>query len=449
MLLFATALCALTAMLSGVAPAVAAERIAPASALRANRTLGPGRRTGPSSVLLIAQVAVSLVLLIGAGLFVASLRNLRTQDLGLAREHELLVWTVPGQTGRQDDAMVDLWRRIQERHRHDPRGRGGGREQPGRHEWRRPTAWMSPAVIMTIEGESPKSTTRERGPIVCHAGFLPRRRNPNRWRDAISPSATGRVQIRRNHQRFDGAVLFRLAGRRRWAPVHFPGPVKQAHQIVGVIQDYVRTTPRNPSSYFSTYFPYRHQEAINRGQQSRLRVMLVAIRTIGDPLALAEAVRGEIRAIDPLLPILRINTTEQQLEDVLAQDRLVASLSTALGAIAMFLASLGLFGVLSYRVARRTNEIGVRLAFGATRARVLRMILVESGRLVAAGLVVGVIAALLLARLVAARLYGVSPTDPSTIAGAVVLLSIVAGVAALIPARRAAIVDPAIALRCD
>ena len=100
-LAFAIALCVITAMLSGLAPALAAQRIAPASALRANRTLGLGRFGGPSSFLLIAQVAVSLVLLIGAGLFIASLRNLRTEDLGLGRERELFVWTLPGQTGVQ------------------------------------------------------------------------------------------------------------------------------------------------------------------------------------------------------------------------------------------------------------------------------------------------------------------------------------------------------------
>ena len=231
--------------------------------------------------------------------------------------------------------------------------------------------------------------------------------------------------------------------------VRFPGPTKQPHQIVGVINDYVRTSPRNPQNYFSNYFPYRHPEAINRGQNSRLRVMLIAIRTAGAPLAIADAVRAEIRAIDPLLPILRINTTEQQLDDVLGQDRLVASLSTALGAMAMFLASLGLFGLLSYRVARRTNEIGVRLAFGATRGAVLRMVLGESGRLIAAGLVVGVIATVMLARFVSSRLFGVSATDPWTIAGAMLLLAIVACVAALIPARQAATVDPSVALRCD
>jgi ABC-type antimicrobial peptide transport system permease subunit len=117
--------------------------------------------------------------------------------------------------------------------------------------------------------------------------------------------------------------------------------------------------------------------------------------------------------------------------------------------MAMFLASLGLFGVLSYRVARRTNEIGVRLAFGATRGSVLRMVLVESGRFVAAGLAIGLIAATLLARFVSSRLFGVSATDPTTIAGAMAVLVIVACIAALIPARQAASVDPATALRCD
>src|ERR1044072_4768616 len=133
--------------------------------------------------------------------------------------------------------------------------------------------------------------------------------------------------------------------------------------------------------------------------------MLIGVRAGGDPLAVAEAVRREIRSINPMLPILKTNTTEQQLDDVLAQDRLVPSLSSALSGIAMFLASLGLFGVLSYRVARRTNEIGVRLAFGATRGSVLRMVLAESGRLVMAGLFVGIVGATVLARFVSARLF--------------------------------------------
>lgn len=447
-LVFATALSGLTATLSGIAPALAAQRVPPANVLRANRALGLDRLSGPSSWLLIAQVAVSLVLLVGAGLFVASVRNLRTLEIGIGRERELLVWTVPGQTGVRDDAMVDLWRRIQERLSAVPgvaavgasnqailNGGLNGMDVPG--------------VVMTVEGEPTKTTTRNGGRSFVTPGFfgaagirlLAGREFTEADRESASYVAITNASMARFYFGTAGAAVGRM--------VRFPGPVKQPHQIVGVINDHVRTSPRNPQNYFSSYFPYRHPEAINRGQNSRLRVMLVAIRTSGAPLAIADAIRAAIRAIDPLLPILRINTTEQQLDDVLAQDRLVASLSTALGAIAAFLASLGLFGLLSYRVTRRTNEIGVRLAFGATRGGVLRMVLAESGRLVGAGLIVGLVAALSLARLIAARLYGVSATDPWTIGAAMLLLAAVAAVAAFIPARQAATVDPATALRCD
>jgi predicted permease len=447
-LVFATALSGLTAILSGLAPALAAQRVPPASVLRANRTLGLDRLSGPSSWLLIAQVAVSLVLLIGAGLFVASVRNLRTLDIGIGRERELLVWTVPGQIGVRDDAMVDLWRRILDRLSAVPgvaavgasnqailNGGLNGMDVPG--------------VMMTVEGEPPKTTTRIAGRSFVTPGFfgaagirmLAGREFTEADREGASYVAIINASMARFYFGTEAAAVGRM--------VRFPGPVKQPHEIVGVINDYVRTSPRNPQNYFSNYFPYRHPDAINRGENSRLRVMLIAIRTSGAPLAIADAVRAEIRAIDPLLPILRINTTEQQLDDVLGQERLVAALSTALGTMAMFLASLGLFGLLSYRVARRTNEIGVRLAFGATRGAVLRMVLGESGRLIAAGMVVGVIATVMLARFVSSRLFGVSATDPWTIAGAMLLLAIVAGLAALIPARQASTVDPSVALRCD
>jgi predicted permease len=447
-LVFATAVSGLTAMLSGLAPALAAQRVPPASVLRANRTLGLDRLSGPSSWLLIAQVAVSLVLLVGAGLFAASVRNLRTIDIGIGRERELLVWTAPGQIGVRDDAMADLWQRMIERLSAIPgvaavgasnqailNGGLNGMDVPG--------------VMMTIDGEPPKTTTRIAGRSFVTPGFfgaagirlLAGREFTEADRDSASYVAIINASMARFYFGTEGAAVGRM--------VRFPGPTRQAHEIVGVINDYVRTSPRNPQDYFSNYFPYRHPDAINRGQNSRLLVMLIAIRTSVEPLVIADAVRAEIRAIDPLLPVLRINTTEQQLDNVLGQDRLVASLSTALSVMALFLASLGLFGLLSYRVARRTNEIGVRLAFGATRGTVLRMVLGESGRLIAAGMVIGVIATVMLARFVSSRLFGVSATDPWTIAGAVAVLTAVACFAALIPARQAATVDPAVALRCD
>ncbi|HJU44463.1 MAG TPA: ABC transporter permease [Vicinamibacterales bacterium] len=446
-LLFATALCAVATMISGIAPALAAQRVAPAVTLRSNRTLGLGQLAGPSSMLVIAQVALSLVLLISAGLFITTLRNLRTQDLGLGRDHELFVWTVPGQIGVRDEAMVELWRRILDR-----LSRVRGVEAVGAANQAVLNGGTSgtgiPAVMMTVIGEPPKYTAMGAGRVFVTPGFFNAagirlsagREFTERDAGGASYVAILTASMARFYFGSESAAIGRM--------VIFPGPTnKQPHEIVGVVGDHVRTTPRTPPNYFSTYFPYQHPEAINRGQNSRLRVMLVAVRTVGDPLAIAESVEAEIRAIDPLLPVLRINTTEQQLDDVLAQDRLMATLSSVLSAAAMCLASLGLFGLLSYRVARQTSEIGVRLALGATPAAVLRTVLAESGRLVGIGLVIGIAAALALADLIASHLHGVSANDPQTIAGAVALLAAVAAAATLIPARRAAHVDPVTALR--
>jgi predicted permease len=445
-LLFTTALCGAAAALSGVAPAITAQKVAPASALRAARSLGFGRFTGPSSALLIAQVAVSLVLLIGAGLFVRSLHNLRTQDLGLGREHELLVWMVPGQTGRQGDSMVDLWHTILERLSAVPGVAAAGASNQAVINGGA-VGMGVPSVAVIIPGEPPRTTTRIAGRSFVTPGFFAaagiRVVAGREFTEHDAGDSAYVVMLNASMARFYFGSEAAAVGRM----VQFPRDTKHPHQIVGVINDYVRTTPRHPLDYFSTYYPYRHPEAINRGQNSRLRVMLVAVRAAADPLALAGAVRSEIRAIDPLLPVLRINTTEQQLDYVLAQDRLVAVLATALSAAALCVSSLGLFGLISYRIAQRTNEIGVRLALGATPSAVLRMVLAESGRLVAAGLVIGIIGALAAARLIASRLYGVSATDPATMAAAALVVLGVAAVAATIPARRAAHVDPVAALR--
>jgi predicted permease len=445
---FAAGLCLMTAVLSGLGPALAAQRVAPASTLRSSRTLGLGGLAGPSSMLLIAQVAVSLVLLVGAGVFAASLRNLRAQDVGVSREHELLVWTVPGQIGVRDEAMVDLWSRIQQRLAAIPGVVAvGGSNQAllnggvNRND--------RSSVLMTVVGEPPKPTTQGGGRVFITPRFfdaagiriIAGRDFTERDRDGAANVAILTASMARFYFGSEAAAIGRMAV--------FPGPVKQPHEIVGVVADYVRTSPRQDWVEFTNFFPYRHAEAINRGQQSRLRVMLIAIKVTGDPLSIAGAVRAEIRAIDPMIPILQVNTPNQQLDDVLAQDRLITTLSTALSVIAMVLASLGLFGLLSYRVARRTNEIGVRLAFGATRAAVLRMVLAESGRLVIAGVVIGIAAASLLARFIASRLFGISATDPWIMAGAMLLLTAVAAVAALVPARQASTVDPAVALRCE
>src|SRR5262249_4407430 len=149
-----------------------------------------------------------------------------------------------------------------------------------------------------------------------------------------------------------------------------------------------------------TFFSYRHREALNRGAQSRLRVMMVAVRTSGDSLGMAARIRQELREIDPDLPVLRINTIEEQLSDVLARDRLTAALSGFFGALAALLASIGLYGVIFYSVARRTNEIGIRMALGAQAGDALRLVIMEGMKLTLVGILLGLFAALALTRLI-------------------------------------------------
>ena len=177
--------------------------------------------------------------------------------------------------------------------------------------------------------------------------------------------------------------------------------------------------------------------------------MTIAVRTAGDPSAMAVRIRQTLRELDPNLPVLKIDTVDEQLRDVLIQERLMATLSGFFGVIALLLACLGLYGVISYSVGRRTSELGIRLALGATRGEVLGMVLRESLVLVAAGVAIGVTVTLGATRLIAARLFGISPTDPLTVVSATLVMIAVATAAALVPANRASRVDPMLALRCD
>jgi ABC-type antimicrobial peptide transport system permease subunit len=177
--------------------------------------------------------------------------------------------------------------------------------------------------------------------------------------------------------------------------------------------------------------------------------MCLAVRTTGNPTGIASRVRQELRALDASLPVLRIDTVEDQLDSVLRQERLVATTSSMFGVVSVLLACLGLYGVMSYTTARRTNEIGVRLALGATRIDVLGMVLRESAMLVAIGIAVGIPITLAATRLIASRLFGVAAGDPVTFVIAVALLIGVAAMAGFIPARRASKVDPMVALRYE
>jgi len=166
-------------------------------------------------------------------------------------------------------------------------------------------------------------------------------------------------------------------------------------------------------------------------------------------MAIAGAVQRVVAAIDPNVPVVEMRTQEDQIRETLGTERMFAGVVSSFGAIAALLAAIGLYGVMAYAVARRTNEIGIRLALGAGRADVQWMVLRESLWMVAAGLALGIPAALALTKLVRGSLYGIEPNDPLSFVAAGALMVAVAATAAWIPARRAARVDPMRALRCE
>ncbi len=208
-------------------------------------------------------------------------------------------------------------------------------------------------------------------------------------------------------------------------------------EIVGVLRDAKYNSMRDDAPA-TMYVPHL---------QARMAAPSFAVRTAAEPMSIVPSLREAVRPIDPHLPVTNISTQMEQVEQRLLQERLFANAYALFGGIALLLASVGLFGLMSYSVARRTNEIGIRMALGAQRENVLRLVMGESMVLVAIGVTLGVLIALAAGRLVASQLFGVAATDIVTMSLATVMMLGVAAVAGYVPARRASRVDPMVALR--
>ena len=211
-------------------------------------------------------------------------------------------------------------------------------------------------------------------------------------------------------------------------------------EIVGVVKD-LRTVQLNEKAPRFVYIPYRQDEGVTE--------LSFVVAATGDAGVTAGAVRQAVQRIDPNLPIFNMKAMSAQVSESLYVERMVAALSVAFGALATMLAAIGLYGVMSYAVARRTREIGIRMALGAERGGVMWLVLKEVAALAALGVVVGLAGALYLTRQVQSQLFGLSPHDPATLAGAMTLLLAVALVAGFIPARRATTIDPLVALKAE
>jgi len=436
-LAFTIAVTAGTTLLFGLAPALRATRLDLATEFQSGgRVLGTRVRSRLGQTLMIVQIALSLVLLITAGLFVRTLRNLEQVSTGFNAQRLTLFRIEASPAGYSSETFTSLQTRVQERLQQIPGVSAatfsrvpllnGTRANRTTHiPGYTPPAGASMAI--NINGVAPNFFDAMEIPLVLGRRFTAQDGETTPKVAIVSHSFARRY--------FAGA---NPVGQRIVFGAN-PNATASAIDIVGVASDAKYTTLRDAEPV-TIYLP---------SPQMLDGVANYYVRTAGDPAAVGPAIREAVRAIDPMLPVIDLRTQEQQIDRRNSQERLFVQLSSFFGVAALTLACVGLYGLLSYLVLQRTGEIGVRLALGAVPAQVLRMVLRESFALVAIGLVFGVAVAYAARRFVESMLFGLTAADPLTYVTVASVLVAVALLASFVPALRAARVDPMTALRAE
>jgi predicted permease len=423
---------AVSALAFGAVPAIGLSRSTPQLMLRVDArgaTAGPGGRR-LRAWLVVAETALALVLVVGAVLMLQSFARLRRVDPGFDPVGILTVSMNASSTRYPErPQFLAFYREILSRVRNIPgvQSAGSTRNLPllgAAEHWPVAVDDQTPAP----EGSEPVVPVHQVSPDYLRAMHI--------------PLLQGRDFTAEDHEDAPAVAIVSWSLARRFWPAGSPlgrtlrdGPLTIA--VVGVCGD-VRQTRLDAEGEAAIYVP--------QAQHPRRGFTLV-VRARGDPLALAPAVRGEIRAIDPEHPILRIAAMEEVLGDAVAQPRLMMVLLGIFGGLALCLATLGVYGVISYGVSLRTREFGVRMALGAQPRTVLAIVLREGAGLALAGVGIGTAAALALTRLLSSQLYEVGATDATTFISVAVLLFGTSLLASYLPARRATRVDPLAALR--
>ena len=427
-----------TGLLFGLAPALQLSHTGVSLALRNE---GPSLTSGERlfsvrSALVFLQVALSLPLLIGAGLFVHSLRNLRGVDAGFVKQNVFLASLNPSLNGYPQERIKSLYDDLLSRVRAMPGVQAaslttssvisGGWDQEGvRVEGYHagPDENMSPNAAII----SPGYFATLGIPFVAGRDFS----------EQDSSSRPKVVVINETMAHYFFGEKSPL-GKRIGAGDDPKAPLDM--EIIGVVKDakYVRLQEK----------PRRHFYA-PMAQAPQLFDMTLQVRTSSDPEKIADLVRAQVHDLDANLPLYATTTLEVQIDASLTQERLLTWLSSMFGLLATLLASLGLSGVVSFTVARRTREIGIRMALGAQPGHILTHVVRNMGLLVAAGMITGLVCAYALSRVLSSMLFEVRSVDALAFAGASALLAIVAGLAAYLPALRATRVDPVVALRYE
>ncbi len=454
---FTLAVSLLIGILFGLAPALRATRLDLTSSLKEKAGAEPGRLRFPlNKVLVVAQVALSLFLLIGAGLFVRTLQNLRNFDTGFDRENLTQFW-IDGGSGAGNARHAPMFSQLLARLETLPGARSA-----------------SVSSLSLLVGDRsrnlvkvPGYTSGSQEEMACHEltvgprffetmgmtmlagrGFGPQDERPVTTEtakpasDKAEKSAAPPLQFAVINQTMARAFFGNENPVGKSFSYLDPRYKGQTFEIIGVVNSakYDNLRDQAPKTFYKFYAQQPGPASGNRAFQ---------IRALGDPVEMAASIKRVVREFDPTMQIFDLRTMNDIADEAMTQERFVAELAGFFSLFALLLSCIGLYGVMSYAVTRRTNEIGIRMALGARGADVVRMVMKETMLMVVIGAAIGLSAALATTRLVSSLLFGLAPNDPMTIAVAAALMIAVAALAGYLPARRASRVDPMTALRCE
>ncbi|HEX8145947.1 MAG TPA: ABC transporter permease [Pyrinomonadaceae bacterium] len=437
-LAFSAGVAVLTCALFGLAPALRATRVAPGAAMKAaGRGLTASReRFGLRRALVVSQVALSLVLVAGALLFSRSLSKLATQDAGLRREGVLVTRVGMSRLKLPVERRLDFKRELLERIKAVP---GVESASDANILPLSGSGWNNEVWLDGADPGTKRSTFFSRvspdyfktlGITLLSGRDFNAGDAPNAPKVAVVNESFARAQT--NGENPVG---------KRFRVERTPSEPETVYEIVGLVRDAKYRDLREE------FVPVAFTASSQAARPAEGAQFLVRSGTVS-PAALAPSIKNAIGEVSPDIDIV-FRVFKDEVDSTLLRERLMATLSGAFGLLALVLACVGLYGVISYGVAGRTNEIGIRMALGASGRDVLRLILREAALLVLVGVGLGLPAALAAARLATGLLYGVTPADPVSVSLAVLLLSAVAALACYVPARRATKVDPMVALRYE
>jgi macrolide transport system ATP-binding/permease protein len=447
---FAFLVSLITGILFGLAPAWLSSHAQPAEVLRGSNRSTRDRASLPQMALVIVQAAMSLVLIAGAILLTRSLTNLEHQDFGIATNNRYVLHFDPSGAGYTAERAPALYRQLEERFTALPGVKNIGM-----------------ALYSPLEGDNWGECVIQQG----HPAPGPNDRCGSTW-DRVSPGflASMGVPIVRGRDLSisdTASAPFVAVVNETFAKKFFPkqDPVGQhfgidfpqysgTFEIVGVYRDFKMNNPRDPvrpvflRPLAQVYTGYKEPPLITGETQSMLINSMVINFRNPQPNA-EELIRHTISDVDPNLTIMDLRSLDAQVAGNFNQDRLIAQLTALFGILALIIASVGLYGVMSYFVARRTSEIGIRMALGATRSSVISMVFRSALFQVVVGFALGIPAALFAGHLMASQLYGVGAYDPISLSEATLVLALCAAIAVFVPARRAASIEPMRALRIE